>query len=470
MISTIPRPSTYPRAKLNIGKTFPSSSSLRKSTTQSQHSTSFPASLYSFSFVFTLLSFDEANANGQSLSFVLCVPNRDNHIPHHTTAPRPPHSKLAISSTTRHHIPAMAPIHQKYLPVDTTPQSTLLSSLLVLRASDQRTFVAAHTPSTLTLDAAHNRDSNEAETETPPTTPLAPILISTAATSLSRILNHPNIVSLVDIVSNTALPGSQVVAAPKTFGEVETPHDFTVWEDMNAGCLSLILPSPNSLPDFDDGPAWHALASPNYQRFSLPEELCWHVFRSIGRALLWLHWGVKETVGIEGDWQRHDDDWQPILIRDVSPGQVWLKQPSPREMEDGVAYGECKLGGFHWAKVTGCPGAQAAMCAPKEDASVEKQYYWAPEVYKNEQAWSRASEVWSLGAVVYTMMTGMPPPRYYEYNWQISRMSDKGFSRGLKQLVAGCLVHDVSERPDALRLVMEVEEGYREWESKRILV
>lgn len=70
---------------------------------------------------------------------------------------------------------------------------------------------------------------------------------------------------------------------------------------------------------------------------------------------------------------KHDDDWQPVLIRDVSPGQIWFRQPKRDE-----TYGECKLGGFQWAKVTGCPEGTVAIAPRFEVASVEKQFYWAP--------------------------------------------------------------------------------------------
>jgi hypothetical protein len=149
--------------------------------------------------------------------------------------------------------------------------------------------------------------------------------------------------------------------------------DLTIWEDMDAGSLSYLLPSPNALPDFTDTKGWHALAAQNFQRFSLPESLCWHVLISISKALRWLHHGVKETEGIPGDIMKHDDDWQPILIRDVSPGQIWFKKPKP-----GETYGECKLGGFQWAKVTGLAGGSMAIAGRVEEASREKQFYWAP--------------------------------------------------------------------------------------------
>jgi hypothetical protein len=262
------------------------------------------------------------------------------------------------------------PIQPRYLPKDTEPQSALISSILVLRTIDNETFLASHIPETKTLDpppAWIDRNKPTAAT------PLAPVLIPTAATTLSRILNHPNIISLVDIIERSEIPGSQSQSGIKKYGEIEYPLDVTVWEDMNAGCLAYLLPTPNALPAVDDGVGWHALASQNYSRFSLPESLCWHVLLNVSKALLWLHYGVKETEGIKGDWMKHDDDWQPILMRDIGPGQIWFKHPKKDE-----TYGECKLGGFQWAKVTGSPEGRIAIAPRFEVASHEKQYYWAP--------------------------------------------------------------------------------------------
>lgn len=264
------------------------------------------------------------------------------------------------------------PIQPRYVPKDMEPQSTL-TSICVLRTSDNEDFVAAVIPGTKTLDPPP-----EWEDPTKPTvtTPLAPVLIPTAATSLARLLNHPNVISLVDIIERSGIPGPQSQGGMKKDEQVKYPLDFTVWEDMNAGCLSYLLPSTNALPNLNDEAGWRALASQSYNRFSLPESLCWHVLQSISKALLWLHHGVKETEGIRGDWMKHDDDWQPVLIRDVSPGQIWFKHPKKDE-----TYGECKLGGFQWAKVTGCPEGRIAIAPRFEDASLEKQYYWAPVTF-----------------------------------------------------------------------------------------
>ena len=84
-------------------------------------------------------------------------------------------------------------------------------------------------------------------------------------------------------------------------------------------------------------------------------------------------YGVKETEGIRGEYMKHDDDWHAILIRDVSPGQMWFKKARGHE-----TYGVCKLGGFQWAKVWGSVGAKVAIAPRMETASREKQFFWAP--------------------------------------------------------------------------------------------
>ncbi len=88
---------------------------------------------------------------------------------------------------------------------------------------------------------------------------------------------------------------------------------------------------------------------------------------------MWLHHGVKETEGIEGEFLRHDDDWMTVLICDVSPGQIWFKKA-----REGESFGECKLGGFQWARVCGSVGGRVAVVDRVEDADFEKQLYWAP--------------------------------------------------------------------------------------------
>jgi hypothetical protein len=249
----------------------------------------------------------------------------------------------------------MSSIHPRYVLRDPSEAQHVASSIQVIRTRDNASFLASKIPNVVTKDA-------KKETTT---TKLASAILPTAAVPLSLILNHPNVISLVDIIRTSALSGPTTEAGP--YG------DITVWEDMDAGCLAYLLPTPEAYPGFADEVGWHLLAAQNFHRFSLPESLCWHVLKTISRALLWLHHGVKETAGIRGEWLRHDDDWHTVLIRDISPSQIWFKKPKGEE-----TYGECKLGGFQWGKVCGSVGGRVASTQRMEEASREKMFYWPP--------------------------------------------------------------------------------------------
>ncbi|CAL3972131.1 hypothetical protein PZA11_005323 [Diplocarpon coronariae] len=334
------------------------------------------------------------------------------------------------------------PVQQRYLLQNPDEPQNIASSIKVIRASDQETYLATKIPDVVTTDL-------EGKTTQ---TKLADLILPVAAVPISLILNHPNLISLVDIVRNSNTEG-----AASDMG----PHgDVTVWEDMDGGSLSYLLPSASTYPHFHDEATWHTLASQNFRRPALPESLCWHVLRSISRALLWLHYGVKETAGVPGEWMKHDDDWHAILIMDVSPGQIWFKKPVADE-----SFGECKLGGFQWARVTGTVGATMALAERVDKAPLEKQYFFSPELYKNTNSHSRASEIWSLGATIYTMMTGIPPARHYDYNWQVSRMNDGGYSQILRDIVGDMLKQHPADRPDSIGLVNRVDDQWKRWRA-----
>ena len=62
-------------------------------------------------------------------------------------------------------------------------------------------------------------------------------------------------------------------------------------------------------------------------------------------------------------------------------------------------------------------------------------------------------------------MTGMPPPRSYEWPWQISRMNDKGFSEGIRDIVGAMLKLHPADRPNTFQLVDKVDAEWRRWRS-----
>jgi serine/threonine protein kinase len=87
------------------------------------------------------------------------------------------------------------------------------------------------------------------------------------------------------------------------------------------------------------------------------------------------------------------------------------------------------------------------------------------EIYNATGSWTRASEIWSLGVVVYTMMTGIPPPRMFEHHWQVSRMCDKGFSDYIKPIIQDVLETDPTDRPDGWELVQRIDDQWRKWRA-----
>jgi hypothetical protein len=87
-----------------------------------------------------------------------------------------------------------------------------------------------------------------------------------------------------------------------------------------------------------------------------------------------------------------------------------------------------------------------------------------------------------LGATIYTMMTGIPPPRDLEYDWNVSRMNDKGFSEGLRDIVGDMLkmhpgdrpggvdlvkMHP-GDRPGGVDLVKRVEDEWKRWRAMTV--
>jgi hypothetical protein len=63
------------------------------------------------------------------------------------------------------------------------------------------------------------------------------------------------------------------------------------------------------------------------------------------------------------------------------------------------------------------------------------------------------------------MMTGIPPPRYYDYDWQISRMNDKGFSQGLRDIIALMLKPHPAHRPGTIELVNRADDAFAQWRA-----
>lgn len=153
------------------------------------------------------------------------------------------------------------------------------------------------------------------------------------AYTIRQILNHENLVSIVGVIENWPFNKSQTSDV--------TPGNnvqMLVWDFGDAGNLSALFrhyPCKSS-------------------EFYLPESLCWHVLRSLIRAVTYLHDGKRliyrpEQLGrhMVREWVSVNTDWFPILHRCIEPRNVWLQHPRGNE-----TYGQCKLGDYSHAAVT----------------------------------------------------------------------------------------------------------------------
>ncbi|KAI0439698.1 hypothetical protein F4803DRAFT_530251 [Xylaria telfairii] len=164
---------------------------------------------------------------------------------------------------------------------------------------------------------------------------------------VKKILNHPNLVSLVDCFalqfSNSGKRGRE--------------QWFTVWDYCDAGNLGNLLvpsvPSPQGHePSFklDDKDEDVEMEDASPGKLFLPESFCWHVLTSVLKALMWLHDGVRD-VKVEGYRLKklHENlDWQPMLHRNIHPQNIFIGYPRRREW-----YGPVKLGNYGRLYVSG---------------------------------------------------------------------------------------------------------------------
>ncbi|KAI9808886.1 MAG: hypothetical protein M1827_007161 [Pycnora praestabilis] len=275
-------------------------------------------------------------------------------------------------------------------------------------------------------------------------------IIDETKETLLRLLNHPNLVRLLDVVCDTDIAGGKT--------------DYTVWEYCDKGTLSHLLSSLH-------GPY-------KKDQTEIPDSLCWHVLDGISQALLWLHTGYKDTFPFDRH-MAHDDDWQPVLIGEISPASskppisIYFCAPKGNE-----TYGTVKLGGFGSASILASEASQVSVSVTKPTtSSMYEGKYTPPEIRNNTHSWSPPAEIWCLGAILYHMMFGQPPAdterdlslaiphrpdQYYHYVKPLPRR----YSPELTALVYEMLRFRKEDRPSAPDLAMRVPAGLRIWRDK----
>ena len=149
--------------------------------------------------------------------------------------------------------------------------------------------------------------------------------------ALAQLLNHENILSLAGVINQRDTKASD--------GSNKVRHIWLVWDYCDGGSLMEL---------FLDGLVEQEYSTVHY----MPESLCWHVLRSVMRALTWLHTGRRlfcaSSDPAKQELRLVDRDWYPILHGAVRPENIFFQLPRGLE-----AYGACKLGNFSKCFVSG---------------------------------------------------------------------------------------------------------------------
>ncbi|KYK55024.1 hypothetical protein DCS_06985 [Drechmeria coniospora] len=225
---------------------------------------------------------------------------------------------------------------------------------------------------------------------------------------VGQVLGHRNLVSLVGHMEQ---PGAGTNTGPSP--PCGAGADFFLWDLCEAGSLGSLL---SAVPNQPNG-------------LHLAESLCWHVLRALLGAVVHLHDGKSLVVHRAGAarafrWLSVREDWHPILHRSIDPGHIYFQLPRGNE-----TYGLCKLGHSAAAAVTG------HVISPHDDdddeddggnteawpstVAVSIKKGWEPlaktrdKIGRDPETWpvderpyTLSDELWSIGSVVFTMMTG----------------------------------------------------------------
>lgn len=105
--------------------------------------------------------------------------------------------------------------------------------------------------------------------------------------------------------------------------------------------------------------------------------------------------------------------------------------------------------------------AQLSRTMPERNSFMGTPYWMAPEVIESETSYSTSVDIWSMGIVMFELLTGSPPHRKLnptEAMFKIvkeppPRLYGKWFSRDVMDLVNRCLVKNPELRPSATDLL-----------------
>lgn len=211
----------------------------------------------------------------------------------------------------------------------------------------------------------------------------------------------------------------------------------------------------------DDGDLGTFIKKNKQRGQCVPETIIWQIFTQLLLALYRCHHGIeispvrsifKDTTD---EPQNEPQNLQIILHRDIKPENIFL-------LKDKYTV---KLGDFGLAK-------KLAPQTHFTQTYVGTPYYMPPEVI-NEQAYSTACDIWSLGCVMYELCALEPPFKaktHLELQEKIKTGSYKElpdyYSIRLKFFIYSCLVTNTEERADIYKLLQNssIKIFRKEWE------
>ncbi|KAM0426791.1 hypothetical protein ACHAPT_008107 [Fusarium lateritium] len=236
------------------------------------------------------------------------------------------------------------------------------------------------------------------------------------AYTIRQLLNHENLVSIIGSLERQTFTKTQE-------RDEQNSTQFLVWDFCDAANLSAVFKKYSA----DDS------------SYYLPESLCWHVLRSLTRAVAYLHDGKRLYFDANlspddiREWVSVDTDWFPILHRRIEPDNIYFQHPRGTEL-----YGQCKLGNCSNVAVTCYSVSDEDLSYPDQVAGgmalatregtvplgharglfkmdpeliseVNTLFHDSSSTHTSQgvRGYTLGDEMWSIGSVIFTMMTGL---------------------------------------------------------------
>jgi len=157
---------------------------------------------------------------------------------------------------------------------------------------------------------------------------------------------------------------------------------------------------------------------------NIPEDECWKMLHDVAAGLAYLH-----------------EKTPPLIHQDIKPDNILIDDEGRYLITDfGIS-----------ARVRSTiRGAQA------QEQSGGTLAYMGPERFSTNPKPIMASDIWSLGAMMFELMTGLPPFGNYgggmQKNGADIPIIEGDYSQDLKDLVTMCLAKDTWDRPSASKI------------------